>query len=433
MTKDLEYLSGLNNEFSSEAVAGSLPVRHNNPQQVPHGLFAEQLSGSAFTAYPDENLRTWLYRINPPAKHAPLQKSAVCSGWLSSPSVSDFAIDPVRLRWGPQLPIKKTTDFIESFFTVAANGSVAERQGSAIHLYHANASMQRAMCNMDAEILVVPQAGTLNIQTELGFLEVAPAEIAVIPRGMKFRVTLADKTASGYVCENYGAPFRLPYRGPIGANGLASRRHFLSPIAAYEDKASECELIAKFQGSFWQTTLPASPFDVVAWSGNYVPYKYDLDNFNTIGTVSFDHPDPSLFTVLTSPTHQPGVANVDFVIFPPRWMVAEETFRPPYFHRNIMSEYMGLIKGVYDAKPSADGFVPGGGSLHNCMSSHGPEAESYEHAVKADLKPQKIDKSLAFMLESFWVYAPSKQALESSTRQKNYADCWQGLQPSFQL
>ena len=166
--------------------------------------------------------------------------------------------------------------------------------------------------------------------------------------------------------------------------------------------------------------------DVVGWHGNYAPYKYDLTRFNTMNTVSFDHPDPSIFTVLTSPSAKPGTANVDFVIFPPRWMVGEDTFRPPYFHRNVMSEYMGLINGVYDAKP-AGGFEPGGGSLHNCMTPHGPETEAFNAASNAKLKPEYLGSTLAFMFESSLVYSPTRHGLETPALQKNYLNCWRGM------
>lgn len=435
MSKTYAYLSGFGNELSSEAVTGSLPSDRNNPQEVAMGLYAEQLSGSAFTAYPQENLRTWLYKITPSADHPnyePAKKAA--PHWLT-PNVGEFETTPERLRWSKfKSPEKSPITFFESFYTVVANGDASQRTGSAVHLYAASKPMgKQAFCNHDGELLIVPQDGELRVQTELGFLSVKPTEIVVIPRGMKVRVDPVGASASGYVCENYGNPFVLPYRGPIGANGLASRRHFLTPVAAFE-KSTPTDLLIKFQGGFWQTPLASTPFDVVGWYGNYVPYKYDLNLFNTMGTVSFDHPDPSIFTVLTSPTERDGVANVDFVIFPPRWMVAENTFRPPYFHRNVMSEYMGLIKGIYDAKPNQgaeDGFAPGGGSLHNCMTAHGPERMAYDAATRDELKPQKLENTLAFMFESSWVYTPSKQALHASFLQKNYAKCWQGFESNF--
>jgi homogentisate 1,2-dioxygenase len=310
---------------------------------------------------------------------------------------------------------------------------VSEQRGFHIHLYSLSRGMDRRFfMNADADFLFVPNDGALEIRTELGRMEVSPGEIALVPRGMKFQANPLDgkATCSGYLGENYGAPFRLPELGPIGANGLAHRRHFLTPMAAFEDREGEYELIGKFGGELWRATLGHSPLDVVAWHGNYVPFKYDLRKFNTIGTVSFDHPDPSIFTVLTSPTDTPGTANVDFVIFPPRWMVAENTFRPPYFHRNCMSEYMGLIEGVYDAKIGG-GFVPGGGSLHNFYSAHGPDSETFESASAASLKPHKIDQTLAFMFESRTPYLVTDYARQGGFLQGDYQDCWQGFKKHF--
>jgi homogentisate 1,2-dioxygenase len=282
----------------------------------------------------------------------------------------------------------------------------------------------RVFCDADGELLIVPQQGALRLATELGRLEVAPGEIAVLPRGVRFRVEL-DGPARGYVCENYGAPFRLPELGPVGANGLANARDFLHPVAWFEDRDEPTEVVQKFQGGLWAMTLDHSPLDVAAWHGNLAPCKYDLSRFNAINTVSYDHPDPSIFTVLTSPSEVQGVANCDFVIFPPRWMVAEHTFRPPWFHRNIMSEFMGLVHGAYDAK--AGGFAPGGASLHNCMAGHGPDRASYEKAIATELAPHKIEDTMAFMFESRWVIRPTRFAIETPLVQLDYDDCWEGF------
>ncbi|MEO1575391.1 MAG: homogentisate 1,2-dioxygenase domain-containing protein, partial [Pseudomonadota bacterium] len=265
--------------------------------------------------------------------------------------------------------------------------------------------------------------------TEAGLVAVGPGEIAVVPRGMKFSVALPDGPSRGYICENFGALFELPELGPMGSNGLANPRDFLSPVAHYEDRAGDFELVFKTLGHFFRADLSHSPLDVVAWHGSYAPYKYDLNHFNTIGSISFDHPDPSIFTVLTSQTDTPGVANCDFVIFPPRWLVAEDTFRPPWFHRNVMSEFMGLIYGEYDAKP--DGFLPGGMSLHNAMSPHGPSAEAFDKATASDLAPQKLDDTMAFMFESFMRILPTPYAMALPERQPDYRDCWTGLESHF--
>jgi homogentisate 1,2-dioxygenase len=430
MSKDRPRLqSGFGNSFATEALPGALPVGQNSPQRAPYGLYAEQFSGTAFTAPRHLNRRSWLYRIRPSAMHQPF--IALSQPRLQSAPLADIATPPDQLRWdplpipGPELP----TDFIDGLVTMAANGDCARQSGIGIHLYAANISMtQRFFYDADGELLIVPQQGILLLQTELGTLSVAPGEIALLPRGLRFQVAV-DGPVRGYVCENYGAAFRLPELGPIGANGLANARDFVTPHAGFEDREGDFTLVAKFGGRLWSAAIGHSPLDVVAWHGNLAPCKYDLAHFNAINTVSFDHPDPSIFTVLTSPSDTPGVANVDFVIFPPRWMVAEHTFRPPWFHRNIMSEFMGLVQGVYDAK--AEGFAPGGASLHNCMSGHGPDAATFAKASAATLTPQRIDATLAFMFESACIIHPTAQAMASPQRQRGYAACWQGLEKHF--
>ncbi len=419
------YLSGFGNEFATEAVPGALPVGQNSPQRAPFGLYPEQLSGSAFTAPRRENRRSWLYRIRPSANHPPYQPHP--QGQLRGGPFDEVPASPNRLRWDPQPLPTGPTDFVEGLLTFAGNGDAATGAGISIHLYLANRSMtDKVFHDADGELLLVPQAGRLRLVTELGVLDLAPGEVGVVPRGVRFRAELLDGTASGYVCENHGAFFRLPDLGPIGANGLANPRDFLTPVAAYEDVDRPTLVVQKFQGRLWASQFDHSPLDVVAWHGNLAPYKYDLARFNTINTVSFDHPDPSIFTVLTSPSEIPGTANCDFVIFPPRWMVAEHTFRPPWFHRNVMSEFMGLVHGVYDAK--AGGFAPGGASLHNCMSGHGPDQASYDKAIRADLTPHKIKDTLAFMFESRWVIRPTRFAMESPALQSDYDHCWSGFE-----
>jgi len=420
----LKVQSGFGNTFSTEAVKGALPVGQNSPQKAPHGLYPEVISGTAFTAPRAENQSTWMYRLRPSAMHAPFKR--IATGLLRSGPFHEVAASPNRLRWNPFPIPQKPTDFIEGLMTLAGSGDPAAQAGIAVHIYRANRSMSdRVFYNADGEMMFVPQQGTLVLATELGRLEVRPGEIAVLPRGMKFKVQLSEGPARGYVCENYGPPFRLPELGPIGAQGLAQRRHFQAPVAAFEDKGGRHELVAKFLGGLWATELKHSPLDVVAWHGNYAPYKYDLARFMVINTVSFDHADPSIFTVLTSPSGQPGVANCDFVIFPPRWMVAEHTFRPPWFHRNVMSELMGLVHGVYDAK--AEGFLPGGVSIHNCMSGHGPDVATFDKASSAELKPHRIENTLAFMWESRWVFRPTRHAAEAKELQKDYDTVWDGF------
>jgi homogentisate 1,2-dioxygenase len=421
-----DYLSGFGNSFATEAVPGALPQGRNSPRRVAFGLYAEQLSATAFTAPRHENRRSWLYRLRPTAGHARFEPCPDIAPRLRSAPFDEQTPGPNRLRWDP-LPVPETpTDFVEGLTTFAGNGDVATGAGLGVHLYAANEAMRdRVFANADGELLIVPQQGRLILATEFGILDVRPGEIGVVPRGVRFRAELPDGTARGYICENYGALFRLPELGPIGSNGLANARDFLTPAAWFEDIERPVAMIQKFQGSLWQTMLAHSPLDVVAWHGNLAPYKYDLARFNAINSVSYDHPDPSIFTVLTSPSDTPGIANCDFVIFPPRWMVAEDTFRPPWFHRNVMSEFMGLIHGTYDAKQG--GFAPGGASLHNCMSAHGPDRATYESAIAATLAPHKIENTMAFMFESRWVIRPTRFAAEAPFLQPDYDACWTGF------
>ncbi|WP_137190625.1 homogentisate 1,2-dioxygenase [Stenotrophomonas rhizophila] len=422
------YQTGFGNEFATEAVPGALPVGRNSPQRVAHGLYAEQLSGTAFTAPRGSNRRSWLYRIRPAVAHG--EFTAYAQPHLHG----DFAagaVSPNQLRWDP-LPLPGSpTDFIDGLYTMGGNGAPDTHHGVGIHLYAANADMQgRYFYNADGELLIVPQLGRLRLLTELGVVEIEPQQVAVIPRGVRFRVELPDGQARGYICENFGALLKLPDLGPIGSNGLANPRDFETPQAAFENIEGDFELIAKFGGQLWRAPIGHSPLDVVAWHGNYAPYRYDLRRFNTIGSISHDHPDPSIFLVLHSPSDTPGTSNMDFAIFPPRWLVAQDTFRPPWFHRNIASEFMGLIHGAYDAK--AAGFVPGGTSLHNCMSGHGPDAATFDKASAADLsKPDVIKDTMAFMFETRGVIRPTAQAMDAAHRQRDYQQCWQGLKANF--
>ena len=424
----VEYQSGFANDWSTEALPGALPQGRNSPQRCPYGLYAEQLSGTAFTAPRHANRRSWLYRIRPAAVHGEFKSMA--AGAFTN-DFNEIPASPNPLRWSP-IPIPDgPTDFIDGVRTVGGNGAPQAQVGCGIHWYVANRSMnERFFYDADAELLIVPQQGRLRIATELGLLELEPQEIAVIPRGLRFRVELLDGSARGYCCENFGAALRLPDLGPIGSNGLANPRDFQTPTAWYEERSGEFELVAKFGGGLWAARMDHSPLDVVAWHGNNAPYKYDLRRFNTIGSVSYDHPDPSIFLVLQSPSDTAGVDNLDFVIFPPRWLAMENTFRPPWYHRNIASEFMGLITGVYDAK--ADGFLPGGGSLHNCMTGHGPDAVTFEKAVNADTtRPQRIADTMAFMFETRTLIHPTRFALESPQLQRGYAQCWQDLRSHF--
>ncbi|WP_298123144.1 homogentisate 1,2-dioxygenase [Brevundimonas sp.] len=417
------YMTGFGNHFATEAAPGALPQGRNSPQKPPMGLYAEQLSGTAFTAPRAENRRSWLYRLRPSAQHPayrPFDQGRVRSGPFTEAPPS-----PNRMRWDP-LPLPEApTDWVEGLVTYGGNGDPEALTGTGIHLYAANRSMtDRVFYCADGELLIVPQAGEQTFVTEMGPIDARPGLIVVIPRGVRFRVECSGPIR-GYVCENYGAPFRLPDLGPIGSNGLANPRDFRTPVAAFEDVDRPTECVQKYGGRLWTTTFDHSPLDVVAWHGNLAPCVYDTADFNTIGTVSYDHPDPSIFTVLTSPSDTPGTANCDFVIFPPRWMVAEDTFRPPWFHRNVMSEFMGLVVGEYDAK--VGGFAPGGASLHNCMSGHGPDQASYDKAVKAELKPVKIENTLAFMFETRLPIRTTQWAQSSPTMQLDYDEVWTGF------
>jgi homogentisate 1,2-dioxygenase len=416
---------GFASYVETEAVAGALPVGRNSPQRVPFGLYAEQLSGTAFTAPRAENRRSWLYRMQPSAAHPPYVPYAKPTLLRTAP-FTESPPNPNRLRWNPLAYPEDSVDFVDALVTYGGNGDTAAGSGCGIHGYAATSSMRRVFFSSDGEMLIVPQEGALRLVTELGAMRVAPLEIALIPRGVRFRVELLEGRARGYLLENYGALFRLPELGPIGSNGLAAPRDFEVPAAYYEETSARCEVIQKFGGGLWSTQLDHSPLDVVAWHGNLAPYRYDLRRYNTINSVSFDHPDPSIFTVLTSPSETPGTANCDFVIFPPRWMVAEQTFRPPWFHRNVMSEFMGLIEGAYDAK--AGGFLPGGASLHNCMNGHGPDAASYAKAVSRDLKPEKIENTMAFMFETRHIIQPTRWAMQTPLRQSDYGSVWSGFE-----
>ena len=415
------YMTGFGAHFETEAVQGALPRGRNSPQRPTFGLYAEQLSGSSFTAPRNENRRSWLYRMRPTADHRPFVRYDGAP--LFAPATGNEPLAPNRLRWDPPKDLPEGKDFIDGMVTMLVNRSPEELEGVAVHLYRASKSMERRVfVDADGELLIIPQQGDLRVVTELGGLEIAPGWVGVIPRGIKFRVEV-DGEARGYVAENQGLPLRLPELGPIGSNGLANARDFEVPVAWFEDQDQSTEVIQKSLGHLWTTTLDHSPLDVVAWHGNYAPYRYELSRFNTIGTVSFDHPDPSIFTVLTSPSNVPGRANADFVIFPSRWMVGEDTFRPPWFHRNVMSEAMGLIHGAYDAK--AEGFAPGGLSLHNLMSGHGPDVDSWKKASEAELKPVKIEGTMAFMVETCWPYRPTHWALERA--QPDYDQAWGGF------
>ncbi len=410
------YLSGFGAHHQSEAIPNALPLKQNAPQHPPFNLYAEQLSGSAFTRTRHKNLHTWVYRTHPSAMLHDYKKIV-----FHFKSAIDVEQSPNPMRWSPFANHDTSSkDFLNGIFHVAGN------QHNDTYIYQCNASMHHDYFNnRDGELLFIPYQGTIRLRTELGRLEISPGYIAVIPRGITFAVDVLDGPAMGYLCENRGQPFTLPELGVVGANGLANPRHFMYPKACIEEKETNTTIICKYQDKLWASEANHTPLNVIAWQGTYAPYCYDLSLFNTLNTVSFDHPDPSIFTVLTSESEIPGIANLDFVIFPPRWMVAEHTFRPPYFHRNIMSELMGLIEGEYDAKKT--GFMVGGVSVHNCMTNHGPDLMSYQHATRTALKPVQYKNTLAFMLESRDPWLITEQAMQHPARQLDYTRCWQGF------
>jgi homogentisate 1,2-dioxygenase len=423
------YMSGFGNGFETEALPGALPIGRNSPQRCAYGLYAEQLSGSPFTAPRAANERSWLYRIRPTVRHIGRFRKHDARLWLTAPApAADLPIQP--LRWDPVPLPGEPLSFIEGMCTVTTAGDAGSLTGMAAHVYLATRAMRdEVIWNADGELLVLPQQGALRLRTEFGVIDAVPGEVAVIPRGVKFAADPLDGASRGYVCENYGGAFTLPERGPIGANCLANQRDFLTPVAAYEDREVPTRLFVKWGGTLWATEIGHSPLDVVAWHGNYAPYKYDLRRYSPVGPLLFDHADPSIFTVLTAPSETPGTANVDFVIFPERWMVAEETFRPPWYHMNIMSEFMGLLYGQYDAKPQ--GFTPGGFSLHNCMLPHGPDAEAFQKASTASLAPHKLAGTMAFMFETRLPQRVTEWAASLPQLQQGYAACWDGLARMF--
>lgn len=423
-----QYQSGFGNEFATEALEGALPRHQHSPQKPPFGLYGEQFTGTPFTAPRGTNRWTWVYRIRPSAMHKPFHQ--IPNGLIRSGPFNEVPAPPNQLRWQP-LPIPSVpTDFVQGIATLGGNGDPSMQTGAAIHLYAANSSMrERFFYNADGEFLIVPQLGGLIFHTECGILEVAPGEICVVPRGIRFQVELTGDAARGYICENYGPHLRLPELGLIGTQGLANSRDFLTPVAAFEDREGDFRLVAKFQGNLWEAEIDHSPLDVVAWHGNYAPYKYDLTKFNCINTVTYDHPDPSIYCVLAAPTAIAGTSNIELGCFPPRWSVATDTFRPPPFHRNVASEFMGLIYGEYIGK--REGFIPGSSSLHNSMSGHGPDNEALERGRNADATPQFLDNTLAFMFETQLVVRPTRFALESEILERNYYEHWQGIKKLF--
>jgi homogentisate 1,2-dioxygenase len=425
----LQYMTGFGNDFQTEALPDALPVGRNSPQKCAYGLYAEQLSGSPFTAPRSINERSWLYRIRPSVKHTGKYSKIDYTFWKTAPNINENNFPIGQYRWDPFPIPSENTNFLDGVRTITTSGDVNTHAGMGASIYAFNKTMENIVfTNADAEMLFVPEDGSVILFTEMGKMFVSPGEIAIVPRGMMVKVS-SKKPCRGYLCENYGAKFTLPDRGPIGANCLANPRDFKTPVACFEDTNEKHISVIKWCGSFYRTEISHSPLDVVAWHGNYIPYCYDLRHFSPVGAISFDHPDPSIYTVLTAPTETAGTANVDLVIFPERWAVTENTFRPPWYHRNIMSEFMGLIYGQYDAKP--EGFIPGGISLHNMMLPHGPDADAFEKASNSKLEPVKITNTLAFMFETKYPQHLTEFASQASQLQGDYIDCWKDIRKNF--
>jgi homogentisate 1,2-dioxygenase len=422
-------MPGFGNDFETEALTGALPNGQNSPQKCPYGLYAEQLSGTPFTAPRGKNERSWCYRIRPSVKHINRFEKVDMPFWKSAPNILDKIISLGQYRWSP-IPSNIDTNFITGMRTMTTAGDVNTQVGMAAHIYVATNSMNNEyFYSADSELLIVPQEGQLRFFTEMGIIDLEPQEIAIIPRGLLFKVDIINGPARGFVCENYGAKFDLPNRGPIGANCLANPRDFKTPKAAFEDNSITSTVTIKWCGQFHITEIDHSPLDIVAWHGNYAPCKYDLRTFSPVGALLFDHPDPSIFTVLTAPSGVEGTANIDFVLFRDRWSVAENTFRPPWYHKNIMSELMGNIHGVYDAKP--EGFAPGGMSLHNMMLPHGPDMDAFEKATNSKLGPQKMENTMSFMFETRFPQHLTSYAAKDAPLQDDYIECWSSLKKNF--
>lgn len=424
------YMPGFGNDFETEALPGALPQGRNSPQKCNYGLYGEQLSGTAFTAPSHQNERTWCYRIRPSVKHSHRYRKIDLPLWNTAPNVVPDVISLGQYRWDPLPHSDAPLTWLTGMRTMTTAGDVNTQTGMASHIYLVTASMEDTyFYSADSELLIVPQEGQLRFFTELGIIDLAPQEIAVIPRGLLYRVEVLNGPARGFVCENYGQTFALPSRGPIGANCLANRRDFKTPVAAFEDRETSSRVVIKWCGQFHETEIGHSPLDVVAWHGNYAPYKYNLNDYCPVGAILFDHPDPSIYTVLTAPSGVEGTANIDFVLFRDRWNVAEDTFRPPWYHKNIMSELMGNIYGQYDAKPQ--GFVPGGMSLHNMMLPHGPDKEAFEKASNATLEPQKLANTMSFMFETRFPQHLTQFAAQEAPLQDDYIDCWSDIEKKF--
>ncbi|GJE85537.1 homogentisate 1,2-dioxygenase [Phanerochaete sordida] len=427
------YQVGFGNWFTSEALPNVLPSGQNMPQKNKYDLYTEGMNGCPFTAPRAQNQHNWLYRIRPSVAHQGITKSAKQNPYLVAEfSLNDpkQSVSPERVAWRPDsVPANERVTFVHGIKSMAGNGSPLLREGVVLHTYACNASMERqAFVNSDGDFLLVPVAGRLDIQTELGRMMVFPGEVAVVQRGLKWKVSVPDGKAMGYIQEIFGMHYELPELGPLGASGLANPRDFEHPVAHFDVDQSDWEVLYKLGGQLWSCAQDHTPFDVVAWHGNYVPYKYDLDAFISCGSLSRDHMDPSVWTVLTARSKTPGVALADVIFAGERWDVAEKTFRPPYFHRNTATEIIGLISGDFGFERD---FAPGALSLETGFGAHGMESDAYDAASDMELKPTKILQGTRMVLfETSMLMCLTEHALKTSRRKESEGG-HKGLEAKF--
>ncbi|RSL87550.1 hypothetical protein CDV31_016235 [Fusarium ambrosium] len=404
------YLNGLGNLHQSEAFPDAVPLVNSYPQHAKYGLRSEKVSGTSFTATPrSQNLWSFLYRARPSYNHGTFE---LWNQHLETANPSrPKHLTPNSYVW-PTFNVTKG-DWTAQHL-LGGNGSPTDKTGVAIWLFHVNKDMppQTVFSSQDGEALIVPQTGALDIQTEYGKLLVRQQEIAVIPRGIKYRVTLPEgKEARGYVLELYQGHFRLPELGIIGSIGLANPRDFQVPTASFDGKIEsqgdtqvavandgrgEWTIISRLDTKLWFATQDSTPFDVAGWQGTLYPYKYDVRRFNYIGNLNYDHADPSVFVVLTSQSYgkEPGTAVVDFAAVGEHWHPAQHTLRVPWYHRNTASEFVFPIIAEQDPKSrlnTSDTFGPWGAWLNANMVTHGSNEQEYaEWQAKDTLTPMKL-------------------------------------------
>jgi homogentisate 1,2-dioxygenase len=430
--REMTTLEGFGAPLQSEALPGALPLHQNSPRHAPYGLYPEQLSGTAFGLPRHKNLRTWLYRIRPSAQQSPfrpLRHETFTTAFTSEP------VEPNLFGWRP-CPIPSAgQDFVDGIVTLGGAGDGHSRRGYALHWFTANRSMDnRAFCNADGDFLLVPQLGELTLVTELGVLEVGTGQIALLPRGLRYSVVLRSPAARGFIAEVYGRHFELPERGVIGANGLADARHFRTSTAWFEDRLElGYRITSKLGGVLYDAQQDYSPYDVVAWHGNYVPYVYDLAAFVPVSNVRVDHPDPSIYSVVSCPLDETGSNLLDLIVFPPRWDPTEHTFRPPFFHRNATMEWNAVVRS-----DSSDGalFESGVSFLTPPMTPHGVTSAAVERAFRLDeataaVPHRSSDQSLWIQFESSLPLQLSPLAREPSRAILDWPTVWGAYRNHF--